>query len=82
MAQRVGASSLVSSADAEWLISKAGLNGLESMVPLEGGWDNTNLQLMMEDGSSFVLKAWYANTVETFLFKYKENIFSIGTWIA
>ena len=64
MVQRVGASSLVSSADAEWLISKAGLNGLESIVPLEGGWDNTNLQLMMEDGSSFVLKAWYANTVE------------------
>ena len=64
MVQRVGASSLVTSADAEWLISKAGLNGLESIVPLEGGWDNTNLQLMMEDGSSFVLKAWFANTVE------------------
>ncbi|MBO31333.1 MAG: hypothetical protein CL439_08025, partial [Acidimicrobiaceae bacterium] len=55
---------MVTSADAEWLISKAGLNGLESIVPLEGGWDNTNLQLMMEDGSSFVLKAWFANTVE------------------
>lgn len=64
MVQRVGASSLVTSADAEWLISKAGMNGLESIVPLEGGWDNTNLQLMMEDGSSFVLKAWFANTVE------------------
>jgi len=54
----------VSLADAGWLISRAGLGGLESITPLEGGWDNTNLQLMLEDGSSFVLKAWYANTVE------------------
>lgn len=59
-----GASSLVTPADAEWLISRAGLQGLESIAPLDGGWDNTNLQLMMEGGSSFVLKAWYANTVE------------------
>ena len=51
-------------ADAEWLISRAGLGGLESITPLEGGWDNTNLHLVLEDGSSFVLKAWYANTVE------------------
>ena len=51
-------------ADAEWLISRAGLGGLESITPLEGGWDNTNLHLILEDGSSFVLKAWYANTVE------------------
>ncbi len=54
----------MSLADAGWLISRAGLGGLESITPLEGGWDNTNLQLMLEDGSSFVLKAWYANTVE------------------
>ena len=51
-------------ADAEWLISRAGLEGLKSVTPLEGGWDNTNLRLMLEDGSAFVLKAWYANTVE------------------
>lgn len=51
-------------ADAEWLISRAGLEGLEAIYPLEGGWDNTNLHLELEDGSSYVLKAWYANTVE------------------
>ena len=55
---------MVSDADAEWLISRAGLEGLESIFPLEGGWDNTNLHLVLENGSSFVLKAWYANTVE------------------
>jgi len=54
----------VTPADAEWLISRAGLEGLKSVTPLEGGWDNTNLRLMLEDGSAFVLKAWYANTVE------------------
>ncbi len=62
--QRIGASSVVTPADAEWLISRAGLEGLESITPLEGGWDNTNLHLVLEDGSSFVLKAWYANAVE------------------
>jgi len=54
----------VTSADAEWLISRAGLGGLESVTPLEGGWDNTNMHLVLEDGSSFVVKAWHANTVE------------------
>jgi len=54
----------VTKADAEWLISRAGLEGLEAIYPLEGGWDNTNLHLELEDGSSYVLKAWYANTVE------------------
>ncbi len=55
---------LVSLADAEWLISKAGLGDLESITPLEGGWANTNLHLSLKDGSSVVLKAWSANTVE------------------
>ena len=55
---------MVTNADAEWLISRAGLEGLESVTPLEGGWDNTNLHLQLEDGTSYVLKAWYANTVE------------------
>ena len=55
---------LVSLADAGWLISRAGLGDLESIKPLEGGWANTNLLLSLKDGSSFVLKAWSANTVE------------------
>jgi homoserine kinase type II len=60
----MGANDLVSLADAGWLVSRAGLGDLESITPLEGGWANTNLHLSLEDGSSFVLKAWSANTVE------------------
>lgn len=60
----MGVNNLVSLADAGWLISKAGLGDLESITPLEGGWANTNLLLSLKDGSSFVLKAWSANTVE------------------
>jgi len=55
---------LVEVDDVEWLMSKAGLEGLEAVTPLEGGWDNTNLLLSLQDGSFSVLKAWYANTVE------------------
>ena len=55
---------LVDINDVEWLISKAGLEGLDSLTPLEGGWDNTNLLVGLKDGSFFVLKAWYANSVE------------------
>lgn len=60
----MGANDLVSLADAGWLVSRAGLGDLESITPLEGGWANTNLRLSLKDGSSLVLKAWSANTVE------------------
>jgi homoserine kinase type II len=55
---------LVEVADAEWLVSKAGMSNLKSITALEGGWDNTNVRLDLQDGSAFVLKAWNANTVE------------------
>ena len=50
--------------DANWLLSLAELPHLEKMVPLAGGWDNTNFLLHLADGSKVVLKAWFANRVE------------------
>ena len=50
--------------DAGWLLSLSGLPELASMLPMQGGWDNTNLLLSLIDGTSVVLKAWDANTVE------------------
>ena len=54
----------VGPAEAEWLLTLAGLPELESMSPLVGGWDNTNFLLRLEGGSEVVLKAWIANSVE------------------
>ena len=48
---------------ASWLLEQAGLQGLESMTPLEGGWDNENFLLRLIDGYEVVLKAWIANDV-------------------
>lgn len=50
--------------DARWLLSLAGISGLESMADLDGGWDNCNVHLKVSDGSEFVLKAWFANSLE------------------
>jgi len=50
--------------DAAWLLSQSGLPEVASMAPMQGGWDNTNLLLSLVDGTSVVLKAWDANTVE------------------
>ncbi len=54
----------VGPAEVEWLLSLAELPDLESMEPLEGGWDNSNFLLRLKDGSEVVLKAWFANSVE------------------
>ena len=54
----------VGPAEAEWLLTLAGLPELESMSPLVGGWDNTNFLLRLKGGSEVVLKAWIANSVE------------------
>ena len=50
----------VSKPDSEWLLSLAGLQGLESIAPMEGGWDNSNTLLTMSDGTRLVLKIWNA----------------------
>ena len=48
---------------ASWLLEQAGLQGLESMARLDGGWDNVNFLLRLIDGYEVVLKAWIANDV-------------------
>ena len=48
---------------ASWLLEQAGLQELESMTPLDGGWDNENFLLRLMDGYEVVLKAWIANDV-------------------
>ena len=53
----------VGPAEVEWLLTLAGLPDLESMEPLEGGWDNSNFLLRLKGGSEVVLKAWFANSV-------------------
>ena len=50
--------------DAAWMVSLSGLPEVVSISPMQGGWDNTNLLLSLIDGTSVVLKAWDANTVE------------------
>jgi len=50
--------------DAAWLLSLSGLPEVASMSPMQGGWDNTNVLLSLIDGTSVVLKAWDANTVD------------------
>ncbi len=54
----------VEAEDARWLLSMAGLSDLDTMVSLEGGWDNSNFHLRLLDGSEVVLKAWFANTLD------------------
>ena len=53
----------VGPAEVEWLLTLAELPDLESMEPLEGGWDNSNFLLRLKGGSEVVLKAWFANSV-------------------
>tara|TARA_B100001250_G_scaffold354477_1_gene328359 strand:+ start:3579 stop:4505 length:927 start_codon:yes stop_codon:yes gene_type:complete len=55
---------VVGPTEAEWLLTLAELPELESMDPLDGGWDNTNFLLRLKDGSEVVMKAWFANDVE------------------
>ena len=50
--------------DAEWILSKIDVSGLESISPLDGGWDNCNVHLKLADSSQYVLKAWFANSIE------------------
>lgn len=54
----------ISTLDAEWLVSLAGLPEVVSISPLDGGWDNCNVRIKLSDESEFVLKAWFANSVE------------------
>ena len=58
----------VGTAEVEWLLTLAELPALESMEPLEGGWDNSNFLLRLKDGSEVVLKAWFANSVGCLLY--------------
>lgn len=51
-------------AEVEWLLTLAELPDLESMEPLEGGWDNSNFLLRLKGGTEVVLKAWFANSIE------------------
>ena len=53
----------VGPAEVEWLLTLAELPDLESMEPLDGGWDNSNFLLRLKGGSEVVLKAWFANSV-------------------
>ncbi len=48
----------VSSNDANELLIQAGLSDLNKIVPLDGGWANSNYILTLEDGSKVVLKVW------------------------
>ena len=50
----------VSIEDSNWLVGLAGLAGVESVTPMDGGWDNSNTLLNLSDGTRFVLKIWYA----------------------
>ena len=54
----------VDEGDAAWLLSLSGMPEVSSMTPMQGGWDNTNFLLSLTDGTSVVLKAWDANTVD------------------
>ena len=60
----ISVSNRVEADDARWLLSMAGLSDLDTMVGLEGGWDNSNFHLRLLDGSEVVLKAWFANTLD------------------
>ena len=60
----ISVSNRVKADDARWLLSMAGLSDLDTMVGLEGGWDNSNFHLRLLDGSEVVLKAWFANTLD------------------
>ena len=50
----------VSIEDSNWLAGLAGLAVVESVTPMDGGWDNSNTLLILSDGTRFVLKIWYA----------------------
>ena len=50
----------VSIEDSNWLASLAGVADVESVTPMDGGWDNSNTLLTLSDGTRFVLKIWYA----------------------
>ncbi len=48
----------VSTEDAVWLLSAAGVSPLSKMESLPGGWANSNYLLTLDDGSKLVLKVW------------------------
>ena len=50
--------------EANELLNQAGLQSVDSMEILQGGWDNTNILLTLTDASKVVLKVWNANTIE------------------
>ncbi|MCS5531991.1 MAG: hypothetical protein NZ780_04190, partial [Candidatus Poseidoniales archaeon] len=46
----------------ESMLALAGLEGLETITPMEGGWDNSNTLLTLSDGTRLVLKIWNAQS--------------------
>ena len=54
----------VSREQATELLDAAGLADLVSISPLEGGWANSNFQLLLVDDSRVVLKVWNERTPE------------------
>ena len=50
--------------EANELLNQAGLESVNTMEILQGGWDNTNILLTLTDASKVVLKVWNANTIE------------------
>ena len=46
----------------ESMLPLAGLEGLETITPMEGGWDNSNTLLALSDGTRLVLKIWNAQS--------------------
>lgn len=52
----------VSVDDSNWLTALAGLPSVDSIEPLDGGWDNSNSLLTLSDGTRLVLKIWNAQS--------------------
>lgn len=48
----------------ESMLALAGLEGLETIAPMQGGWDNSNSLLTLSDGTRLVLKIWNAQSEE------------------
>ena len=48
----------------ESMLALAGLEGLETITPMQGGWDNSNSLLTLSDGTRLVLKIWNAQSEE------------------
>ena len=67
----------VSREQATELLDAAGLADLVSISPLEGGWANSNFQLLLDDSSRVVLKVWNERTPEQV-----EELIEHTCWIA